>query len=133
MDLKSRAIFYIPVKTDQVDMRLAEFINSYADRSKLKIMFLRDSAGQYMFGTRRVMIKVEREKLQVKVGGGFLLIEKFLDQYTPLELEKLSRKTTSLVTPKSKPSAIERTKSTREVRDKEVRATYETSPTRHNF
>ena len=79
MDLKSRAMFYIPVKTDPVDMRLAEFINSYPDRQKLKVMFLRDSLGQYSFGSRKVMIKVEREKLQIKVGGGFLYIENFLE------------------------------------------------------
>ena len=28
----------------------------------------------------------------VRVGGGYLSIDEFLDQYTPLELEKIERK-----------------------------------------
>ena len=55
-------------------------------------MFLRESEGVYEFGSRRVMVKVERDKIQIKVGGGFLSIDEFLDQYTPAELEKLERR-----------------------------------------
>lgn len=38
---------YIPAKDDQVDIKLAEFINNYPERQKLKIMFLRESEGVY--------------------------------------------------------------------------------------
>ena len=38
------------------------------------------------------MVKVERDKIQIKVGGGYLSIDEFLDQYTPIELEKLERR-----------------------------------------
>ena len=55
-------------------------------------MFMRESQGVYEFGSRRVMVKVERDKIQIKVGGGYLSIDEFLDQYTPTELEKLERK-----------------------------------------
>jgi len=55
-------------------------------------MFLRESEGVYEFGSRRVMVKVERDKIQIKVGGGYLSIDEFLDQYTPAELEKLERR-----------------------------------------
>ena len=41
-------------------------------------MFLRESAGVYVFGSRRVSVKVERDKIQIKVGGGFLSIDEFL-------------------------------------------------------
>ena len=92
IDLKSRIAVYIPVKDDPVDTRLAEYINNYPDRQKLKIMFMRESAGVYEFGSRRVMVKVDRDKINIKVGGGFLSIDEFLDQYTPQELEKLERK-----------------------------------------
>ena len=50
IDLKSRIAVYIPVKSDAVDMKLAEYINNYPDRKKLKIMFMRESAGVYEFG-----------------------------------------------------------------------------------
>ena len=92
IDLKSRIAVYIPVKECAVDKKLAEYINNYPERSKLKIMFMRESAGVYEFGSRRVMVKVERDKIQIKVGGGFLSIDEFLDQYTPVELEKLERR-----------------------------------------
>lgn len=47
LDLKQRVAVYIPVKDDPVDKKLAEFINNYPDRNKLKIMFLRESEGVY--------------------------------------------------------------------------------------
>ena len=63
IDLKSRIAVYIPVKSDDVDQKLAEYINNYPDRQKLKIMFMRESAGVYQFGQRRVQVKVERNKI----------------------------------------------------------------------
>ena len=91
-DLKSRIAVYIPVKDDSIDKRLAEFINNYPDRAKLKIMFMRESEGVYQFGTKRVAVRVERDNIKIRVGGGYLSIDEFLDQYTPVELEKLERK-----------------------------------------
>ena len=46
----------------------------------------------YQFGSKRVLVRVERDKITIKVGGGFVLIDEFLEQYTPLELDKLVRK-----------------------------------------
>ena len=50
IDLKSRIAVYIPVKGDIVDRKLAEYINNFPDRNKLKIMFMRESNGVYEFG-----------------------------------------------------------------------------------
>ena len=55
-------------------------------------MFMRESEGVYQFGTKKVMVKVEKDNIKIRVGGGFLSIDEFLDQYTPQELEKLERK-----------------------------------------
>ena len=44
-----------------------------------------------MFGTKRVYIRVENNKIVVRVGGGYLSIDEFIDQYTPSEIEKLAR------------------------------------------
>ena len=38
------------------------------------------------------MVKVERGKIRIKVGGGYLSIDEFMEQYTPAELEVLNRK-----------------------------------------
>jgi len=92
IDLKSRIAVYIPVKNDQIDKRIAEYINNYPDRQKLKIMFMRESEGVYQFGSKRVHVKVDKDKINIRVGGGYLSIDEFLDQYTPAELEKLERK-----------------------------------------
>lgn len=92
IDLKSRIAVYIPVKGDAIDKKLAEYINNYPDRQKLKIMFMRESEGVYQFGTKRVSVKCVKDKIQIIVGGGFLSLDEFLDQYTPAELEKLERK-----------------------------------------
>jgi len=90
--LKSRIAVYIPVKNDTIDKRLAEYINNYPDRQKLKIMFMRETEGVYQFGTKRVYVRCVRDKIEIKVGGGYLSLDEFLDQYTPAELEKLERK-----------------------------------------
>ena len=52
---------------------------------------MRESEGVYQFGSKKVAIKVDKDKINVRVGGGYLSIDEFLDQYTPLELEKLER------------------------------------------
>jgi Growth-Arrest-Specific Protein 2 Domain len=83
---------YIPFTDDEIDVRLAEFINNYPERQKMKIMFLRESQGVYQFGSRRVAVAVMKDKINIRVGGGYLSIDEFLDQYTPMELEKLERK-----------------------------------------
>lgn len=92
IDLKGRIAVYIPVKDDSTDLRLAEYINNYPDRHKLKIMFLRESEGIYEFGSKKISVRVDNDKINIRVGGGYLSIDEFLDQYTPLELEKMERK-----------------------------------------
>jgi hypothetical protein len=79
IDLKSRIAVYIPVKNDSIDKKIAEYINNYPDRNKLKIMFMRESEGVYQFGSKRVAVKVDKDKINIRVGGGFLSIDEFLD------------------------------------------------------
>ena len=79
IDLKQRIAVYIPVKGDTIDNKLAEFINNYPDRQRLKIMFMRESEGVYQFGSKRVAIRVDKDKINIRVGGGYLGIDEFLD------------------------------------------------------
>ena len=55
-DLKQRNMVYVPVKDDPIDVALADFINNYPDRSKLRIVFLREHMGQYIFGSKTINI-----------------------------------------------------------------------------
>lgn len=91
-DLQNRVAVYIPVKNDLIDKTLGDFINNYSQRNKLKIMFMRESEGIYQFGSRKVAIKVDQDRITVRVGGGYISVEEFLEQYTPQELEKMEHK-----------------------------------------
>lgn len=79
MDLKQRFALYIPVKGDYIDMRLADFINNYPDRQRLRIMFQRESEGVYLYGTKRVNVRVDNNNINVRVGGGYLSVEEFIE------------------------------------------------------
>jgi len=63
IDLKSRVAVYIPVKNDPVDFKLAEYINNFPDTKRLKVMFLRESSGVYEFGSKKISVKVENNKI----------------------------------------------------------------------
>lgn len=92
VDLKAKIAIYVPFKDDPVDQKLAEYVNNFPDRQQLKIMFLRESSGVYEFGTKRVEVRVTQGKILIRVGGGYMNIDEFLNQYTPLELEKFERR-----------------------------------------
>lgn len=89
--LQALTATYIPVKGDEVDECLAQFINNYEDKSKLQVMFIRLSPGIYSFGSKKVCIKVDNGRITIRVGGGYLRIDEFLDHYTTTELEKSIR------------------------------------------
>ena len=89
--LKSQSAQYIPVKGDHIDETLGEYINNYHDKSKLKVMFIRLNPGVYQFGSKKICVGVEQGRINIRVGGGYMVIEEFLDQYTTIELEKSIR------------------------------------------
>ena len=91
--MKGSQVITIGHNVDKVDQHLARFINNYPERDKIKIMFLRESSGVYQFGQKRVYVKIEKgNQIQVRVGGGYMRIEDFIDLYTPLEVEKIERR-----------------------------------------
>ena len=52
-------------------------------------MFIRESPGVYQFGSRKITVKIEgSDRIKIRVGGSFQSIEEFIDQYTPIELER---------------------------------------------
>lgn len=70
---------YVPANSDKIDRVLADFINKNPRKSKLKVLFMRESEGVYKFGSKRVYVKVDRGTIQIRVGGGYLSIDEFLD------------------------------------------------------
>ena len=75
VDLKAKVAVYIPVKGDEVDEKLADYVNNFPDRNKLKIMFIREKTGVYEFGSKRINVRVEKNKILIRVGGGYLSID----------------------------------------------------------
>ena len=63
IDLKARVAVYVPVKNDATDAKIAEYINNFPDRNKLKVLFMRESEGVYEFGTKRINVRVEKNKI----------------------------------------------------------------------
>jgi hypothetical protein len=45
--------------------------------------------GNYIFGTRKIYVKLITGRLVVRVGGGFMSIEEFLSQYAEMEMSKV--------------------------------------------
>jgi len=83
---------YIPKKSDGVDRAVGKFLNTYPEREKLKILFLRETEGVYRFGSKRVHVKVEKgNQAFVRVGGGFMHINDFVNCYTDEEIQKIYR------------------------------------------
>ena len=72
---------------------MAEFINNHTDRQKFKVMFKREigASGVYHFGAKKIQIIQQRELLKVRIGGGYIDIDEFVDKYTQGELEKADR------------------------------------------
>lgn len=89
--LKSQTAQYVPVQGDPTDEALADYINNFHDKSKLQVMFIRLNPGIYQFGSKKICIRVEQGKINIRVGGGYLYIDDFLETYTTLELEKALR------------------------------------------
>lgn len=84
---------YTPVKTDAIDCKVAEYINWSTARPALRSLFTRENEGVYQFGTKKITIKLDaNDRLMARVGGGYLNIDEFVDQYLPLELEKIGTK-----------------------------------------
>ena len=67
------------MKGDLIDETLGEYINNYHDKSKLKVMFIRLNPGVYQFGSKKICVGVEQGRINIRVGGGYMVIEEFLD------------------------------------------------------
>lgn len=75
------AFVYQPVKDDPLDQKLALFINNMPYDVRDKMRFERESEGIYKYGKKRVFMKIEKDQIIIRVGGGYLTIEEFIDQY----------------------------------------------------
>ena len=86
-DVQNTSFVYKPAKDDPIDKKLADFINNVSTRNKFnKFMFRRETEGVYTYGRRRVFIKLEKGQIIIRVGGGYLTIDEFIDFYSPFDM-----------------------------------------------
>jgi len=101
---------YKPVKGDQVDQLLAHLVNTFHP----PVPFMRLSSGVYLFGSRKVIAKVNGvDKLVFRVGGGYHTFEEFLDLYRDEEQDKLRNYDSGLHTEVSGVSRLSQSPSVR--------------------
>ena len=79
---------YQPDPADPTDMALG----AYLAANLVPVPFVKEELGVYRFGTKRVFLRLEQGNIIIRVGGGYMHLDEFVDIYTPLEMEKLREK-----------------------------------------
>ena len=85
-EIKNRQPQYVPFKDDPIDIALSEYLNSCD--LPVSIPFKREGEGYYVFGTKKVFLKLENGNVKIRVGGGYTQIDEFIEIYAPIELER---------------------------------------------
>lgn len=80
-----KKINYRAIKGDLVDELIAKYIND--TQCPLPVKRLGD--GNYLFGTKKVFAKILNGKIIIKVGGGYMSIEEFMQTYQDFEVQKV--------------------------------------------
>lgn len=71
---KVEFIKYKPVKSDPIDVLLADTVNSLMINLPIERVY----EGKYIFGTKSVSAKIVGERLVIRVGGGWMSADEFV-------------------------------------------------------
>jgi hypothetical protein len=75
---------------DETDHKMESYLkNLYSQKKVPKIIFKKISNNNYEYGTQKVTIKIEGDKIKAKCLGGFLSLDKFIDNNAMLEDGKI--------------------------------------------
>ena len=69
--------------------QIADMLEAYIIRNKVKVPVARLEGNKYLFGTKVIIASIVNESLKVRVGGGFMTIEDFVKQHQQNEIFKL--------------------------------------------
>lgn len=72
---------------DELDRLMLDYLRKW----NCNVPITRMGNGYYLFGTRKIYAKILNGKLVIRVGGGYMIITEFLDQYSEIELNKIDR------------------------------------------
>lgn len=79
---------FSPDKGNDVDELLAEYLQENTCPVPIKKL----SNGYYLFGTRKIYAKILNGNLVIRVGGGYMSIEEFIESYGQSELDRIEAK-----------------------------------------
>lgn len=77
---------YKPVSGDEVDQMFADTLS----RLGFQLPAKRLGGGYYTLGSKKIYCKILNSRLVVRVGGGYMAMDDFLEQYGQLEADKYS-------------------------------------------
>jgi Growth-Arrest-Specific Protein 2 Domain len=80
-------VLYRPIKGDLVDELIANYIN----KMQVPLPVKRLGDGNYIFGTKKIFAKILNGKLVIRVGGGFMSIDEFIQCYAEVETAKVNQ------------------------------------------
>jgi hypothetical protein len=73
---------YKSVKGDKIDIMLEKYVNTH----NIRLPIQRLEPSKYLFGTKKVHAEIRNGVLMVRVGGGFMKIEEFIDKHAEKEI-----------------------------------------------
>ena len=90
LDAQIERKVYIPAKNDPVDVIMSEIINNHDP--PIQIPIVREDQGVYLIASRTIKVKIENNRMIVRLGGGFESFEDFLSANIQTEIEKLEER-----------------------------------------
>lgn len=89
-EIQKQKVTYVPIKGDFIDNQLANFLNSMA--VPCEVPFTRLEPGIYLFGSKRVVLRVENIGIVIRVGGGFIKLEDYINNQSVFEVGRMKIK-----------------------------------------
>ena len=89
-EIQKQKVTYVPVRGDFIDNQLANFLNSMA--VPCEVPFTRLEPGVYLFGSKRVVLRVENIGIVIRVGGGFIKLEDYINNQSVFEVGRMKLK-----------------------------------------
>lgn len=68
---------YVADANDELDQMLAKFLNI----NNCPVPIKRLGGGYYLFGTKKIYAKILNGRLVIRVGGGYMVIDEFIQTY----------------------------------------------------
>lgn len=91
-DITKINFIYKAVDHDLIDRHLADIINDTEKfnqekqtdvLNKAKLLFVREAEGVYSYCKKKVFMKQEKGNLVIRVGGGYMTLDQFIETFNP--------------------------------------------------